>query len=286
MGAERDVITGDEWIPGAGSLVTEGTWMWPVELRHYVERYHTQLPEDFLAAVRAARYTASPVSPSRTEEIVREVFGRSSFAARVSGAAGTEGFFSWYLSELNPQISSRMLRSLDSVGLRTRHPLTGDISLSRTGSGGEVTRPAQGAEDPADILDPGDGEIALHLWFASDTFTVVRVRRLDDATTVVVHELGALQEPEREQVVATLVRALDQLRDHCRGFVLDRAGLSPRAAWDAVVCEGASPTPPLPDSIAVDATRFIQPSAFGNMSRTSYGDLTVFSKSPGDAGRP
>ncbi|NUK38582.1 hypothetical protein HRW16_31835 [Streptomyces lunaelactis] len=91
------------------------------------------------------------------------------------------------------------------------------------------------------------------------------------------HEVGDLQEPEREQVVAALVRVLDQLRDHCRGFELDRAGRSPRVAWDSVISEGASPTSPLTDSVAVDATRFAQPSMFGTMTRTSYGHLAVFS---------
>ncbi|MET7930086.1 hypothetical protein ABZT43_40430, partial [Streptomyces sp. NPDC005349] len=46
MGAERDVITDDVWITGAGSLITDGTWMWPVELVHYVRRHHVALPDE------------------------------------------------------------------------------------------------------------------------------------------------------------------------------------------------------------------------------------------------
>lgn len=287
MGAERDVITGDEWIPGAGSLVTDGTWMWPVELHHYVKRYHTELPEDFLATMRSTRYTAPVVSRDSVEEIVREVFGGLPFATGAGGKEGADGFFSWYLSDLTSQSISRLLESLEAAGLRARHPLTGDISLFRTGKDGGDARLVRDAGDPAGILaDPSHGEIALHLWFASDTFTILRVRRLDDETTVVVHELSDLQEPEREQVVAALVRTLDQLRDSCRGFVLDRAGLSPHVAWDAVICEGASPTAPLPDSVAVDATRFAQPSGFDTMARTAYGHLMVFSRSRTEEPRP
>ncbi|MEU0394523.1 hypothetical protein ABZ208_17445 [Streptomyces sp. NPDC006208] len=281
MGADRDVVTGDEWIPGAGSLVTDGTWMWPVELRHYVKRYHAQLPEDFLAAVRAARYAAPPVSRKRVEEIVQEVFGRSPFAADESTQASTDGYFAWYLAGLTQQDWNRLLKNLESSGLSARHPLTGDIVLSRVGhDAGHGRRPSQeGAL--ADILaDPGNCEITLHLWFASDTYSVVRVRRLDDATTVVVHELGHLEEPEREQVVAALVRSLDQLHENCRGFVLDRAGRSSRADWDSVICEGLPPNAPLPDSIAVDTTRFPQPLGFDDMSRTAYGHLAVFNRSP------
>ncbi|MER6259442.1 hypothetical protein ABT203_07550 [Streptomyces sp900105245] len=44
LGAERDVVTGDTWIPGAGSLVTDGTWLWPAEPAHYVRRHHVRLP--------------------------------------------------------------------------------------------------------------------------------------------------------------------------------------------------------------------------------------------------
>lgn len=287
MGAERDVITGDEWIPGAGSLVTDGTWMWPVELHHYVKRYHAELPEDFLATIRSTRYTAPAVSRDRVEEIVREVFGGLPFATGADGKEGADGFFSWYLSDLTSQSSSRLLESLEAAGLKARHPLTGDISLFRTGKDGGDARLVRDVGDPAGILaDPSHGEVALHLWFASDTFTTLRVRRLDDETTVVVHELSDLQEPEREQVVAALVRTLDQLRDSCRGFVLDRSGLSPRVAWDAVICEGASPSAPLPDSVAVDATRFAKPSGFDTMARTAYGHLTVFSRSRTEEPRP
>lgn len=287
MGAERDVITGDEWIPGAGSLVTDGTWMWPVELHHYVKRYHAELPDDFLATMRSTRYTAPAVSRDRVEEIVREVFGGLPFATGGGGKEGADGFFSWYLPDLTSQSSGRLLESLEAAGLKARHPLTGDISLFRAGKDGGDARLVRDAGDPADILaDPGHGEVALHLWIASDTFTTLRVRRLDDESTVLVYELSGLQEPEREQVVAALVKSLDQLRDSCRGFVLDRAGLSSCVAWDSVIREGASPTTPLPDSVAVDATRFGQPSGFGTMARTDYGHLTVFSRSRTEDARP
>lgn len=286
MGAERDAITGDEWIPGAGSLVTDGTWMWPVELRHYVERYHAELPEEFMAAVRAARYSAAPVTRRRTEEIILEVFGRSSFAAQVTESPGANGFFTWYLSDLTPEGSARMLDSLATAGLKAHHPLTGDISLSASGGESGAARPVRDPRPPAQILaDPAAGEVVLHLWFASDIFTTVDVRRLEGTTAAVVHSLAGLEEPEREQVVAALVRSLDQLRDQCLGFVLDRAGRSPRATWDAVVCDGASPSAPLPDSIAVDTSRSVPSSVFGTMSGTPYGHLTVFSRSPAERDR-
>ncbi|MEU0278418.1 hypothetical protein [Streptomyces sp. NPDC006195] len=279
MGAERDVISHDEWIPGAGSLVTDGTWLWPVELQHYVHRYHVELPDDFMAAVRASKYIAPTVLRGRAEEIVREVFGRSTSAAGVNGTKNAGGFFSWYLSDLTLQSWACLLEGLESAGLHIRHRLTGDMVLSRTGKGGSDPRPVHDAPDVAAVLaDPGDGEVALHLWFASDTFTVARVRRLDDATTAVVHDLADLQEPEREQVVAALVRALHQFRDDCRGFVLDRAGRSSHDTWDALILERAWPLAPFPDSVAVDADRGVQPSGSDALTRTEYGHLMVFNR--------
>ncbi|MEV6394384.1 hypothetical protein AB0M39_06295 [Streptomyces sp. NPDC051907] len=222
MGAERDVMTGDAWIPGAGSLVTDGAWLWPHELSHYVERYHAQLPEEFSALVRAARYSAPPVPRHRIEEIFQEVFGSSPSAARSSGATDTDGFCSWYLSDLTPQISALLLQSLEASGLTARNPLTGDVFVSRAAVAGGPALPVHDPRDLAAVLaDPGDGGIAVRLWLAYDTSAVARVRRLEGTTAVVVHDLAGLREPERELVVEALVRSFDQLRDDCREFVVD-----------------------------------------------------------------
>ncbi|MFJ2554871.1 MULTISPECIES: hypothetical protein [unclassified Streptomyces] len=283
MGADRDVISSDEWISGAGSLVTDGTWLWPVELQHYVHRYHVELPEEFLTDVRGSYYTVPAVSSVRAGEIVREVFGPSAFRADGNGVRGAGGFFAWYLSDLNAQSWGRLLGALKSAGLNTRHRLTGDMVLSRTDVGGEHPRPVENAPDVAALLaDPGDGEVALHLWFASDTYTVVRVRRLDGATTAVVYDLAGLMEPEREQVVAALVRALHPFRDDCQGFVLDRAGRSSRDTWNTLILEHAWPSEPFPDSVAVDTDRGARPPASDVVTRTAYGHLTVFNRSRTD----
>lgn len=74
MGAERDVISGDEWVGGAGSLVTDGEWVWPVDLVHYLSRYHIALPADFLAHVRKSDYRVPAVSDERAREIMAELF--------------------------------------------------------------------------------------------------------------------------------------------------------------------------------------------------------------------
>ncbi|WP_432146076.1 hypothetical protein [Streptomyces sp. bgisy084] len=74
MGAERDVISQDEWVSGDGSLVTDGEWVWPVDLAHYLSRYRIALPGDFLDHVRKAEYQAPVVPDERAREVMVELF--------------------------------------------------------------------------------------------------------------------------------------------------------------------------------------------------------------------
>ena len=49
-----------EWLPdhfdgtrfdegsGAASLITDGVWAWRLDLAHYVEKYHVQVPDEFV----------------------------------------------------------------------------------------------------------------------------------------------------------------------------------------------------------------------------------------------
>ncbi|MCM2412808.1 hypothetical protein [Streptomyces sp. RKAG290] len=287
MGADLDVISNDEeFVDGAGSIITDGTWVWPLELQYYIRRYHVELPEDFLVAVRAANYTPPEISSARYVEIVDEIFGPSAFGKGANTEEGGGGFFSWYLADLTSQRWGRLLRALESAGLNTRHLLTDDVFLARTGEGGSDPLPVHDVSGMAVALaGPGDGEFELHLWLALDIYTIVRVRRLDDTTTAVVYEIAHLQEPEREEVVAALVRALDEFRDDCRGFVLDRAGRSSREAWDSLILECAWPSEPFPDSVAVDAGLGALPPGSDAVTRAEYGHLAVFNRNRMDGGQ-
>jgi len=73
MGAERDIVTDDRWILGAASLLTDGVWVWRVDLAHYVRRYGVTLPGDFLEHARRARYTVPDVAVSRLRELTTEI---------------------------------------------------------------------------------------------------------------------------------------------------------------------------------------------------------------------
>ncbi|MDT0416209.1 hypothetical protein RM574_11975 [Streptomyces sp. DSM 41982] len=49
----------------AASLLTDGTWVWRLDLAHYVARAHVRLPVDFLSAVRARAHVPPEVDAGR-----------------------------------------------------------------------------------------------------------------------------------------------------------------------------------------------------------------------------
>ncbi|WP_211474694.1 hypothetical protein [Collimonas humicola] len=55
MGAERDPLNHSVILSGAASLISDGYWIWRLDLPYYVEKYQIQLNEEFL------RQVASPV---------------------------------------------------------------------------------------------------------------------------------------------------------------------------------------------------------------------------------
>ncbi|WP_051156297.1 hypothetical protein [Herbaspirillum huttiense] len=55
MGADRDPLNQSVVISGAASLLSDGYWIWRLDLGYYVEKYQIQLDHDFLEQV------ASPV---------------------------------------------------------------------------------------------------------------------------------------------------------------------------------------------------------------------------------
>ncbi|MGW3652246.1 hypothetical protein [Streptomyces sp. NPDC000878] len=58
MEAGHDVVTGSahRHSLGCSSLVTDGTWLWRLDLPHYVETHHVLLPEAFIEHVRGLNH--------------------------------------------------------------------------------------------------------------------------------------------------------------------------------------------------------------------------------------
>jgi hypothetical protein len=42
--------------------MTDGTWVWPSDLAFYVERYHVELPTDFVEHVRSCGWNPPQLS--------------------------------------------------------------------------------------------------------------------------------------------------------------------------------------------------------------------------------
>ncbi|WP_432161216.1 hypothetical protein [Streptomyces sp. NRRL F-5630] len=55
----------------AASLLTDGTWVWRLELAHYVAHAHVRLPVDFLSAVRARAHVPPEVDAGRLAALRR-----------------------------------------------------------------------------------------------------------------------------------------------------------------------------------------------------------------------
>lgn len=60
-GAVRDVYDGSGPI-GTGTILTDGEWAWPDTLSHYVEKYHLELPQEFVSHATSAGFTIPDVT--------------------------------------------------------------------------------------------------------------------------------------------------------------------------------------------------------------------------------
>jgi hypothetical protein len=73
MEGVNDVISRDFYVAAGSSILTDGVWVWRVDLPYYVGRYHLRLDEGFLSHVRDASYVVPQVSKMNLISIAREV---------------------------------------------------------------------------------------------------------------------------------------------------------------------------------------------------------------------
>ncbi|WP_253191439.1 hypothetical protein [Streptomyces sp. M1013] len=59
----------------AGSLLTDGAWLWRDDLAYYVAKYHLVLPSDFVARARELGHRPPEVPESRLVEILTRDLG-------------------------------------------------------------------------------------------------------------------------------------------------------------------------------------------------------------------
>jgi hypothetical protein len=94
-----DVLDGTSFEDGSGapSLLTDGTWLWRRDLADYVERYHVELPDDFVLALVESGFRMPDLSAhdlaaltaAEEEGLGSDWWGKPRPTARLSGGTRT-----------------------------------------------------------------------------------------------------------------------------------------------------------------------------------------------------
>ncbi|WP_333767528.1 hypothetical protein [Streptomyces sp. IBSBF 2435] len=275
MGAEQDVLTGDKWISGAGSLMTDGTWIWPIDLAHYVRRHHAALPAEFLDHIRARSYTVPSVEHERAKEIFLAEFPN----AAPRPAAAPDGFFTWYLPKLTDARARRLLGDLATCGLSAVHPLTNSLfGFRETPTGARKPLPLKVSDESlsADLAEEDYRRVEFTCWKGYDRPLTVVVRRTDASTQSVALALTDLPEPAREPMLAKLASLPDRDPAGCLGFVVDLAGATAAEDWDSVLTGAGGPITVWPDTVGILRERVPEHPELSAGRRTQHGPLDVF----------
>ncbi|MEV7124815.1 hypothetical protein [Streptomyces sp. NPDC093260] len=193
MGAERDVLTGEEWIAGSGSLMTDGTWLWPVDLTHYVRRHHAALPQEFLDHIRANDYTVPAVPDEQARRVFWEEFPDNAPAAAPPKAVG---FCTWYAPKPDGARAHQLLAHLENAGLFAVHPLTNALfGFRETPAGHREPLMGEGAALAAALADDRYSTIEFTCWKGYDQSLTGIVRRTDETTQSITLRLPGRTRP-------------------------------------------------------------------------------------------
>ncbi|MBC7270788.1 MAG: hypothetical protein H5T76_19110 [Streptomyces sp.] len=74
-----DVINGAFRVPGGSSVLTDGEFVWRVDLAKYVEHYRIDLPQEFLTAVQRRGFRIPPADYDTRLPLSLEVSGLLGF---------------------------------------------------------------------------------------------------------------------------------------------------------------------------------------------------------------
>ncbi|MET9363659.1 hypothetical protein ABZX93_22480 [Streptomyces sp. NPDC006632] len=254
MGAEHDVVTGDERIAGSGSLVTDGTWLWPVELVHYLRRYHIALPHAFVEHVRGNGYTCPDVPPQTALAICDECFQAEDGHA-APPRPDAKGFVTWYVPCSPAESGGRLVGHLEASGLSAVHPLTeAAFGYRRTHDG--LSKPLLGGREEvmACLIDTRNEEVTFQCWMGHDLSLTATVSRASQSVRKVAFEIPDTLGPEREKAFAALVRTLDQDKSRCLGFVVDRFGVARGQDWDHILLTAGAHLRVWPETLGIRRT--------------------------------
>jgi hypothetical protein len=73
MEAGQDVISRDGYIAGCSSVLSDGAWIWRLDLPYYLRRYHLRLDPEFVEHVQGAQYEVPVLSQGEVISLAREV---------------------------------------------------------------------------------------------------------------------------------------------------------------------------------------------------------------------
>lgn len=73
MEACLDVMSEDRYIPGGSSVLTDGEWVWRLDLPHYVRRYHLRLDSAFIDHVSGLDFVIPKLSKTEIISVARYV---------------------------------------------------------------------------------------------------------------------------------------------------------------------------------------------------------------------
>ncbi|MFH8340421.1 hypothetical protein [Streptomyces sp. AM6-12] len=77
-----DAIGGAFRVPGGSSILTDGVFVWREDLSSYIERYHIDLPRDFLAAIQKNEFSIPAVDQETLLSISAEASRMLGFQPR------------------------------------------------------------------------------------------------------------------------------------------------------------------------------------------------------------
>lgn len=279
MGAERDAVTDDMWIPGAsGSLMTDGVWAWPDSLAHYVRRHHVALPPDFLAHIRANDYTVPAVPRERHGEVFAEFFPNAAAHQPAAPSAPT-GFLTWYVPNLTVARAHRLISELAEAGLPTLDGFMDELfGFRETADGTREPLPLKGGNDSlaADLADEHYAQVEFTCWHGRSQPHTGTARRTDESTQRVTLPLTGITGRHPEDVAEALNRIRAQDPAGCLGFVLDLTGATADEDWDRVLLGAGGHITAWPDAIGVLRAHVPALPELAGLASTPEGPLDVF----------
>lgn len=71
----RDLLDPGHPVIGSLALLTDGAWVWPVDLPHYVERHGLRIPDDFLERIHERNWRCAQLTREQVHKLLAAIPG-------------------------------------------------------------------------------------------------------------------------------------------------------------------------------------------------------------------